>query len=183
MAISATQNIINAVKNYGNGLFSFIRGRVKTEEDAQDIIQDVWYQLSNVVDTDEIEQMSGWLFKVARNKIIDLYRKKTTDSLEDMSFQNEDGDFDLNNILMADDNDPETVYMKEMFWQELLVALDGLPPNQRDVFVWNELEDKTLQQIADETGEKLKTIISRKGYAVKYLRTRLDTLYRDFINY
>lgn len=183
MANNPRQNIIKAVTDYGKGLFSFIRGRVKTEEDAEDILQDVWYQLSNVVDVDEIEQMSGWLFKVARNKIIDRYRKKLPDSLDDMEFENEDGDFDLGEILLADDDDPETVYMKELFWQELFVALDELPENQRQVFVWNELEDKTLQQIADETGEKLKTIISRKGYATKFLRSRLGTLYNEFLNY
>ena len=183
MANNPGQNIIKAVTDYGKGLFSFIRGRVKTEEDAEDILQDVWYQLSNVVDIDEIEQMSGWLFKVARNKIIDRYRKKTPEALDDMGFENEDGDFDLSEIIVADDDDPETVYMKDLFWQELFVALEELPENQRQVFVWNELEDKTLQQIADETGEKLKTIISRKGYAVKHLRARLDTLYNDFLNY
>lgn len=183
MANTSTQNIVKAVADYGKGLFSFIRGRVKTEEDAEDVLQDVWYQLSNVVDVDEIEQMSGWLYRVARNKIIDRYRKKTPESLDDLGFEDEDGEFNLNEILLADDDDPETVYIKELFWQELFVALDELPENQRQVFVWNELEDKTLQQIADETGEKLKTIISRKGYAVKYLRTRLATLYNEFLNY
>jgi RNA polymerase sigma factor (sigma-70 family) len=183
MAESTRHNIVKTISDYGKGLFSFIRGRVKTEQDAEDILQDVWYQLSNVVDVDEIEQMSGWLYRVARNKIIDLYRKKTPDSLDDLGFEDEDGEFNLNDILLADDDDPETVYLKELFWQELFVALDELPENQRQVFVWNELEDKTLQQIADETGEKLKTIISRKGYAVKYLRGRLKTLYNDFLNY
>jgi len=177
------QNIVKTVQAYGKGLLGFIRGKVKTEEDAEDILQDVWYQLSNVVDIDEIEQMSGWLYRVAKNKIIDLYRKKTTDSLDDLNFENEDGAFNFSEILLADDDDPETVYLKELFWQELFVALDELPANQRDVFVWNELEDQTLQQIADKTGEKLKTVISRKGYAVKYLRTRLAGLYNDFLNY
>ena len=83
---------------------------------------------------------------------------------------------------MADTEDPESIYLKELFWQELFVALDELPQAQRDVFVWNELEDKTLQQIADENGEKLKTIISRKGYAVKYLRLRLETFYTEILN-
>jgi len=183
MANTPRQNIIETVKDYGKGLLSFIRGKVKSEEDAEDILQEVWYQLSNVVDIDEIEQMSGWLFKVARNKIIDGYRKKTPELLDDLSFENDEGEFNFNDILLADDDDPETVYIKELFWQELFVALDELPASQRQVFVWNELEDKTLQQIADETGEKLKTVISRKGYAVKYLRTRLETLYQEFLNY
>lgn len=183
MTNAPAQSIVKAVTDYGKGLFSFIRGRVKTEEDAEDVLQDVWFQLSNVVDIDEIEQLSGWLYRVARNKIIDRYRKKTPESLDEMGFEDEDGEFNFNDILLADDDDPETVYVKELFWQELFVALDELPENQRQVFVWNELEDKTLQQIADETGEKLKTIISRKGYAVKHLRNRLEILYNDFLTY
>jgi len=183
MADKPRQNIIETVQHYSKGLFSFIRGRVKSDADAEDILQDVWYQLSNAVNADDIEQMSGWLFRVARNKITDLYRKKTPESLDDLNFENEDGEFNFSDILLADDDTPETAYLKELFWQELFVALEELPKNQRDVFVWNELEDMTLQQIADKTGEKLKTIISRKGYAVKYLRTRLETLYQEFINY
>jgi RNA polymerase sigma factor (sigma-70 family) len=183
MADTPKQNIIQTVQRYSKGLFSFIRGRVKTDADAEDILQDVWYQLSNAVNADDIEQMSGWLFRVARNKIVDLYRKKTPESLDELNFENEDGAFNFNEILLADDDDPETVYLKELFWQELFVALDELPQKQRDVFVWNELEDMTLQQIADKTGDNLKTIISRKGYAVKYLRTRLETLYQEFINF
>jgi len=182
MAGPSKQNIVKTITDYGKGLFSFIRGRVKTEEDAEDILQDVWYQLSNVVDIDDIEQMSGWLFRVAKNKIIDKYRKKSPGALEDLEYENEDGGFDFNDILLADDDDPESVYLKELFWQELFIALDELPEAQRRVFVWNELEDKTLQQIADETGDNLKTIISRKGYAVKYLRQRLETFYNDFFN-
>jgi RNA polymerase sigma factor (sigma-70 family) len=182
MAGQPKQNIVKTIAHYGKGLFSFIRGRVKTEEDAEDILQEVWYQLSNVVDIDDIEQMSGWLFRVAKNKIIDNYRKKSPEPLEDLEYENEDGGFDFNDILLADDDDPESVYLKELFWQELFIALDELPEAQRRVFVWNELEDKTLQQIADETGENLKTIISRKGYAVKYLRQRLETFYNDFLN-
>ena len=84
---------------------------------------------------------------------------------------------------MADADHPDSIYIKELFWEELFLALDELPENQRQVFIWNELEEKTLQQIADETGEKLKTIISRKGYAVKYLRSRLQTLYNEFLDY
>ena len=182
MAGPSKQNIVKTITDYGKGLFSFIRGRVKTEEDAEDILQDVWYQLSNVVDIDDIEQMSGWLFRVAKNKIIDKYRKKPPEALEDLEYENEDGGFDFNDILLADDDDPESIYLKELFWQELFIVLDELPEAQRQVFVWNELEDKTLQQIADETGDNLKTIISRKGYAVKYLRQRLETFYNDFLN-
>jgi RNA polymerase sigma factor (sigma-70 family) len=183
-----SKNIVKAISDYGKGLFNFIRGKVNTEADAEDILQDVWYQLSNIDDTDEIEQLRGWLFKVARNKIIDKSRKKTEKLIDDLvydpgSCQDEDEDINFAEIFFADGNDPESEYIKDLFWDELFAALDELPENQRQVFIWNELEDKTLQQIADETGEKLKTVISRKGYAVKHLRNRLETLYNEFLAY
>ena len=181
--IERSRNIVRAVSDYGKGLFNFIRGKVSTEADAEDILQDVWCQLSNIADTDEIEQLRGWLFKVARNKIIDKSRRKTHQLIDDLVYDDDEGEFNFGDILLPADNDPETIYIKELFWDELFKALDELPENQKQVFIWNELEDKTLQQIADETGEKLKTIISRKGYAVKYLRSRLKTLYNEFLDY
>ena len=183
MAGNRNQRIGDTVRGYGNRLFGFIRGRVNSDEDARDILQDVWYQLSNVVNLDEIGQVSGWLFRVARNKITDSYRKKSTQSIEELEFIDEDGAWDIREILLADTSDPGTQQLREVFWEELFAALDELPENQRQVFVWNELEDMTLREIADKTGEKLKTIISRKGYAVKHLRNRLENLYNDFLNY
>jgi RNA polymerase sigma factor (sigma-70 family) len=177
------QKIIQTVKEYGNRLFGFIRAKVKSDEDAEDILQDVWFQLSHAMEAEDIEQMSGWLFHVARNKIIDKHRKKTTASLEDYTYENEEGEFSLRDILLTDERNPETEYLKEVFWQELFAALEELPLDQRNVFVWNELEDMTLQEIADKTGEKLKTIISRKGYAVKHLREKLEALYLELLNY
>ena len=183
MAVSPHQNVVQAVKDYGKRLFGFVRGRVKTDEDAEDIMQDVWYQLSNVIDTTQIEQLSAWLYKVARNKITDKYRKRTTESLDDMTYEDQEGMFNISEILFADVNTPETEHLKEIFWEELFDALDELPENQRQVFVWNELEDMTFQQIADRTGENIKTLISRKGYAVKHLRKRLETLYNEYTNF
>lgn len=176
------QKLIGTVKDYGNRLFRFIRGRVKSNEDAEDILQDIWFQLSNAVNIDEIEQMSGWLFQVARNKITDKYRKKTTQSLEDLSFKDEDGEIAFMDILLESNFNPETEYLRDVFWEELMLALDDLPENQKTVFVLNEMEDLTLQQIADDSGENLKTIISRKAYAVKYLRKRLENIYNEIIN-
>ncbi len=183
MADKPRQTILQAVKEYGSRLYGFIRGKVNTDEDAEDILQDVWYQLSNAVNADEIEQMSGWLFTVARNKITDKYRKQTTYSLEEQGYEDEDREFNFEEILIIEDSNPETEYLKELFWKELFIALDELPENQKQVFVCNELEDMTLQQIADKTGENLKTIISRKGYAVKHLRKRLETIYNEILNY
>ncbi len=177
------QNIAHAVKEYGKRLFGFIRGKVNSNEDAEDILQDVWFQLSNLVNADEIEQMSGWLFRVARNKITDKYRKKKEASLDHLLHEDEEGEFSFKEILLAYSDSPETEQLRELFWQELFTALDELPENQRQVFEWNELEDMTLQQIADKTGENIKTIISRKGYAVKHLRKKLESLYLEFTNY
>jgi RNA polymerase sigma factor (sigma-70 family) len=183
MAGSPNQSIVSAVSSYGKRLFGFIRKKVKSDEDAEDILQEVWYQLSNVVNLGEIEQVSGWLFKVARNKITDSYRKKSTESLEELGYEDDDNSWNFKDFLLADTSDPETEQLREVFWEELFTALDELPENQRQVFVWNELEDMTLQEIADKTGEKLKTIISRKGYAVKHLRRRLEDVYNDFLNF
>lgn len=179
----AEQRVIQAVRTYGKQLFSFIRGRVPTDEDAEDILQDVWYQLSNQPEIDAIESVSGWLYRVARNRITDLFRKKKPEALEDFGYENEEGEWLLKDILLADDFSPEDEHIRQLFWEELMAALEELPEKQREVFILNELEDWTLQQIADTKGENLKTIISRKGYAVKHLRSRLENLYQDLLNY
>ncbi|MPR35298.1 RNA polymerase sigma factor [Salmonirosea aquatica] len=184
MSIPVQQTILSTVKQYGQKLFGFIRKRVNSHEDAEDILQEVWQQLSSVVNIGEIEQMSGWLHTVARNKIIDRQRKNVPEPLSDSVYESDDGALNFKEILLIDPgSDPEAKYMRELFWQELFTALDELPPAQRDVFVWNEMEDMTLQQIADKTEQNLKTVISRKGYAVKYLRKRLQTLYNELFNY
>jgi RNA polymerase sigma factor (sigma-70 family) len=176
------RDIASTVKEYGKRLLGFIRDRVKTNEEAEDILQDVWYQLSNLSSLEELESVSGWLYQVARNKVTDLYRKKKADSLEDYLIEGQEGEFHFKEILLADDSSPDFAMFRELFWGELMDALNELPENQRQVFVWNELEDMTLQEIADKTGENLKTIISRKGYAVKHLRKRLDFLYNELNN-
>jgi RNA polymerase sigma factor (sigma-70 family) len=126
--------------------------------------------------------VSGWLYQVARNKVTDLYRKKKTGLLDDYNYENEEGGFNLKEILLMDDTDPDGMMFKEMFWEELMAALDELPNNQRQVFILNELEDLTLQEIANQSGENIKTIISRKGYAVKHIRKRLAFLYNEITN-
>lgn len=176
-------NIIQTVKAYGNQLLGFIRQRVNSQEDAEDILQDVWYQLSSVPEVEAIEQIGSWLYRVARNRIIDKYRKQKPDSLEDYTYEGEEGEFNFKDILLADDGTPETVYMRELFWEQLTAALVELPENQRQVFIWNELEDQTFQEISDRTGDNIKTLISRKRYAVQHLRQRLNTLYQEFVNY
>ena len=183
LANQPEKTISGVIKTYGQRLFRFIRGRVPTNADAEDIIQDVWYQLSNAADINSIDQISGWLFRVARNRVTDNYRKQKPELLEDFNYETEDGQFNLSEILTADTPTPELEQFKELFWEELFAALDELPQNQKDVFVWNELEDQTFQEIADRTGENIKTLISRKRYAVQHLRKRLQSLYEEFVKY
>ncbi|RQO30602.1 RNA polymerase subunit sigma-24 [Taibaiella sp. KBW10] len=173
-------SITDTVKKYGSQLLGFIKGKVKKLEDAEDVLQDVWYQFSRLTNINELESVSGWLYFVAKNKITDLYRKRTTDSLEDYTYETEDGEFNIKDVLLLDDsNHPELTMFKEVFWKAFMEALAELPEHQRDTFVLNEIEDKTLQEIADMQQENIKTVISRKGYAVKHLRKRLEPLYRE----
>ena len=173
-------SIQNAVQNYGKRLFSFIRSRVKSDEDAEDILQDVWYQLSSIIDTEPIVQLSSWLYRVSRNRIVDKKRKQKPQLLEDLAFEDEEGELVFPEALLLDNTDPdselERAYLKEIFFE----ALSELPEKQREVFVLNEMEDLTLQEIADRTGESIKTIISRKRYAVAHLRERLQEVYNDY---
>ncbi len=182
MAENRERNITNAFGQYGQRLFRFIRGRVATNADAEDIAQEVWYQFSRLVDVDSIEQVSAWLFRVARNRVTDNYRRKKTDSIEDFSYEDEDGETVVNESLLADFAPPEDDDLKELFWETLLQALEELPENQRQVFIWNEMEDQTFQDISDRTGINIKTLISRKRYAVQHLRKRLQNIYEEFLN-
>lgn len=179
--VAANRNrIVDTVRNYGRQLAGFIRGRVRTEEEAEDILQDVWYQLTNVNDLDAIESVSAWLYEVARNKITDNFRKKKPGLLDDKKNETENNGY-LKEWLDKDGKNAEDEMMKDMFWEALMEALDELPENQREVFVMNELEEYTLQEIADIKKQPLKTIISRKGYAVKHLRKKLENMYNEFL--
>lgn len=173
-------SISETVQQFGKKLFGFVRGKVKTTEEAEDILQDVWYQFSRLSNLDELENVSAWLYRVAQNRVTDNYRKKKTENLEDFTYENDENEVSFKEILLLDENaSPELAMFKDEFWNELMNALDELPENQRDVFLLNEIENFTLQEIADQKGENLKTIISRKGYAVKHLRKKLQHLYNE----
>lgn len=178
------ENIISqTVTSYGGKLMSFIRPKVKNTEDAEDILQEVWYQFSSLTNLSEIVNIGGWLYRVTANKITDKYRKKKTENLEDFVYEDEDGTFSIKDILLLDDSaGPEVKMFQDEIWKKLFEALEELPEKQKLVYMENELNDKTLQQIADEQGENIKTIISRKNYAVKHLRNRLKQLYEDLNN-
>ncbi|HTI89512.1 MAG TPA: sigma-70 family RNA polymerase sigma factor [Puia sp.] len=194
MPSSSRKNITAVISRFGKRLMGFIRQRVGSEADAEDILQDVWYQLTTTVDTEPIEQVSGWLFAVARNKIIDRHRKKRPESLETLlqpgggsgnatgSGSAEDGP-DLAGILLDNSSNPETANLRALFWKALQDALEELPEEQRIVFEWHELTGLSFKEIADLTGENVNTLISRKRYAVIHLRERLLTLYHEIIEH
>ena len=178
-------HIIQAIKSYGKGLLGFIRKRVKSDADAEDILQDVWYQFSALVNSEPIEQTGAWLYKVATNKIIDKNRKKTEElldlNLSDGDYEDEGPDFRA--ILLTEGTTPETEYIRNLFWEQLFLALDELPEEQRQVFIWQELDHISFNEIAERTGENVQTLVSRKRYAVLHLRKRLKQLYVEITEY
>lgn len=179
-------NTLQAIKAYGKNVLSFIRKRVKTDADAEDILQDVWCQFSALVNSGPIEQTGAWLYKVAKNKITDKYRKRSETLLDDLFFAEEDEDnedTDYQSILLAEATTPETEYLRNLFWEQLFMALDELPEEQKQVFIWQELDDIPFQEIAEKTGENVQTLVSRKRYAVLHLRKRLKQLYEEITNY
>jgi RNA polymerase sigma factor (sigma-70 family) len=179
-------HIIQTIASYGKSLLGFIRKRVKNDADAEDILQDVWYQFSNVVNAGPIEQTSAWLYRVAKNKIIDKHKKRSETLIDDMlpaGNDDEDDILDFKAILLTEDATPETEYLRNLFWEQLFVALDELPENQRQVFIWQELDDMPFEEIAQKTGENINTLVSRKRYAVLHLRKRLKQLYKEITEY
>jgi RNA polymerase sigma factor (sigma-70 family) len=184
MALAGAQRekkIVETIQSYGKRLYGFIRGRVRSDEDADDILQEVWLQLSRMVDVEAIEQMSGWLFTVARNRIVDSRRKKWAQPVSRLLERDDDAEDTIEEILFVDPATPEDEALRRLFWQELFKVLDELPEAQRQVFIWNEIEGLTFREIAERTGENIKTLIPRKRYSVKQLRGRLDALRGDTI--
>ena len=183
MAAERTTNITQTIKEYSRRLLGFIKQRVSGNEDAEDILQDVFYQFAG--STEPIEQVGSWLFTVARNKITDKYRKHKLPLADDVfgtSDTNEES-FDWKEMLLAADTNPETDYLRNLFWEELQAALDELPSEQRDVFVQNEIDGISFKDIASQTGISVATLISRKRYAVLHLRERLQVLKDELLNY
>ncbi|HMI78987.1 MAG TPA: sigma-70 family RNA polymerase sigma factor [Ferruginibacter sp.] len=183
MAADRNKNISNTIKSISNRLFGFIKQRVSSTEDAEDILQEVFYQFAG--NTEPIEQATSWLYKVARNKITDNYRKHKLPLADDVlnSAATEDDSFDWKEMLLPADSTPETEYIRNIFWEELQEALDELPAAQREVFIQNEIDGIPFKDIALQTGESVATLISRKRYAVLHLRERLRVLKDELLNY
>jgi|SRR5690242_14341795 len=185
MINSQNRHITDIFKNYNGRLKGFIRKRVDNEADAEDILQDVFYQLTEAIQlTRPIEQLTSWLFTVARNKITDLYRKKKPEPLENfIAPEDTDAGFILKDLVADASDYPETVYLRSLFREALQEALEELPREQKEVFILHELEDIPFKEIAAATGESVNTLISRKRYAVLHLRERLRVLREELLNF
>ena len=162
-------------------LRNFIRRRVPDPLDAEDILQDVFYKL---VEANRllmpIEHATGWLFRVARNRITDLFRKKKPQSFGEISVEGEGGELlQLEDLLPSPEAGPEAVYVRNLLLEELELALDELPEEQREAFVGHELEGRSFKEMAEETGVSVNTLLSRKRYVVLHLRKRLQSLYDE----
>jgi RNA polymerase sigma factor (sigma-70 family) len=166
-------------------LRNFIRRRVADEAEAEDILQDVFYELIEAYRLMKpIEQVGAWLYRVARNRIIDGFRKKKPEPFSpDEDPDAEDGDsLSLEELLPSPDAGPEATYARGILLEELDAALDELPEDQREVFLAHEFEGFSFKEISAETGVSVNTLLSRKHHAVLYLRRRLQSIYEDFVN-
>lgn len=168
-------------------LLGFIRGRVSSLEEAEDILQDVFYQFIAGFETiDSLDRITSWLYSVARNKIIDRYRhdasrpKRTDFGIA--RGDSEEGPLTLQEILPDLDNSPESMLLKEAIWDEITEALSELSKEQREVFIQNEIEEKSFRELAEKEGVSINTLLSRKRYAILSLRKRLQRFYDDVMN-
>jgi len=181
MALEQDRRIAEVVERERSRLRGFIRRRVPDPGDAEDVLQDVFYAL---VEANRllmpIEHVSGWLFRVARNRITDLFRKKKPESFGDGAADESDGLLLLEEMLPSRDAGPDALYARNVLLDELEAALDELPEEQREAFVAHELEGRSFKELAAETGVSLNTLLSRKRYAVLHLRKRLQGVYDEY---
>ena len=184
MALEQDERISEVVSREQSRLRNFIRRRVPDPLDVEDILQDVFYEL---VEANRllmpIEHVTGWLFRVARNRIIDLFRKKRPENFSDVAVAHEDEEGELlrlEDLLPSVDASPEALYARSVLLDELELAVEELPEEQREVFIAHELEGRGFKQMAAETGVNVNTLLSRKRYAVRHLRQRLQDIYDEF---
>jgi RNA polymerase sigma factor (sigma-70 family) len=183
MALEQDQRISEVVEREQSRLRNFIRRRVPDPRDAEDVLQDVFYEL---VEANRllmpIEHVTGWLFRVARNRITDLFRKKKTEPLGDAAIVDDDELLRLEDLLPSPAAGPEAVYARNVLLDELELAVDELPDEQREVFVAHELEGRSFKEMAADSGVSVNTLLSRKRYAVLRLRERLQGIYDELTN-
>ena len=185
MIAEQDRRLSEAIDREQGRLRNFIRRRVPNEAEAEDILQDVFYELVEAYRLMKpIEQVGAWLFRVARNRIIDVFRKKRPEALEAQSVrENESGEpLTLEDLLPSPNAGPEAEYARSVLLDELDAALEDLPDDQRDVFVAHEIEGRSFKEIAAETGVSVNALLSRKHHAVLHLRRRLQSIYDEFTN-
>jgi RNA polymerase sigma factor (sigma-70 family) len=177
------REIVNAVERQRSRLRNFIRRNVADRADVEDILQDVFLELVEAYRLMKpVEQAGAWLFRVARNRIIDGFRKKRPERVADLAASSDEGEsLSIDEFLPSKDADPEAAYARSVLLEELEDALDELPDEQREAFVANEIEGRSFKQLAAETGVSINTLLSRKRYAVLHLRRRLQLLYEEFL--
>ena len=183
MALEQDQQISDVVKRERSRLRNFIRRRVPDPRDAEDILQDVFYEL---VEANRllmpIDHVTGWLFRVARNRITDLFRKKKPESFSDAAVAGDDEELlHLEDLLPSPDAGPDALYARSVLLDELEFALEELPDEQREVFVGHELEGRSFKELAAQTGVGVNTLLARKRYAVLHLRRRLQAIHDEFV--
>jgi len=177
------RRISEVIAEQGSRLRNFIRRRVPNEADVEDLLQEVFYEL---VEANRllmpIEYVTGWLYRVARNRITDLFRKKRPETFSDQAVEDENGELlPIEDLLPSPDAGPEALYVRNLLLDELEFALSELPDEQRDVFVAHELEGRSFKELSAESGVSVNTLLSRKRYAVLRLRERLQSIYDEFI--
>jgi len=181
--IEQDRQIVDVIAKERPRLRNFIRRRVANDADADDLLQDVLAELVQAYRVlMPIEFVTGWLYRVARNRITDLFRKKRPEAFSDALQEDEDGDLlDVGDLLPSPEAGPEAAYFRSVLLEELQQALAELPSEQRDVFVAHELEGRSFKELAAESGASVNTLLSRKRYAVLHLRKRLQTVHDDFL--
>ncbi|KXX67551.1 RNA polymerase sigma factor [Flammeovirga sp. SJP92] len=173
------QNIENTFQQEQGRLKNYIKGKVGSMEDAEDIAQDVFLSfVGGFDDISDLRKSISWLYTVAKNKIVDYRRKKKPLSIEDQKVNDEEEGLNLMDLLPSLETMPDDQLMKDMIWEEIQLRLEELPKEQKEVFEWHELEGLSFKQISEMTGETVNTLISRKRYAVLYLREQLDSLFK-----
>ncbi|MCI2082925.1 MAG: RNA polymerase sigma factor [Bacteroidales bacterium] len=187
MKQAGKNNLANVFTTFRQQLLNFIRCRISSEEDANDLLQDVFLSFLQTEENESIEKISSWLYRVTRNRIIDYRRKKGMATLNEPYYDEEEHDGDdlpvkeITGILMENDGYPEDELLRKLIWEEIEDALDELPKEQREIFEQTEFENKSYNDIAAATNVPINTLLSRKHYAVLYLRKRLKQIYEAIL--
>lgn len=173
------QHIEQLFNNEQHRLTGYVKKRIGSTEDAEDIVQDVFMSMTGAFDDiSDLRKSISWLYATTKHKIVDFLRKKKTYALEDQKMQYEDEEaLSLADILPSLESLPDEQLMQDLIWDQIQLCLEDLPDEQRQVFEWHEFEGLSFKQISDTTGESINTLISRKRYAVMYLREQLEELF------